>query len=112
MNAKEIEHALRGDRTIRPSAEFASRVMGAVRREAQDQASIAFPWRRVLPGMIACCVLTVVALILVEPRPLPEATAMKLRDPALIQAVMWVPTYLLGTWAMIWTALRVAGFRR
>jgi len=112
MNAKEIEHALRSDRPIRPSAEFASRVMGAVRREAQESESIAFPWLRVLPGLIACCALTVVALILVEPQPLPEAVSTKLRDPRLLQAVTWVPTYILGTWAMIWTTLRFAGFSR
>jgi hypothetical protein len=112
MNANQIEDALRGDPKIRPSAEFASRVMGAVRREAQGRQGIEFPWRRMLPGMVACCLLTVVALVLIEPQPLSEATAMKLRDPKLMQAVTWVPTYVLGTWVMIWTALRVAGFRR
>lgn len=112
MNVKEIEDALRGDHVIRPTTEFASRVMGAVRREAQEQESIAFPWRRVLPGLIVCCVLTVVALIFMEPRPLPEAISMKLRDPRLIQAATWVPTYVLGIWVMIRTVLRVAGFDR
>ena len=112
MNANEIERALRDDRTIRPSAEFASRVMGAVRREALDPGSIAFPWRRALPGMIACCVLTVVALILVEPQPLSEATSMRLRDPRFVQAVTWVPMYALATWLMIRAVLRIAGFRR
>jgi hypothetical protein len=112
MKLEEIDRALRSDPGMQPSAEFASRVMGAVRREVQDQGSIAFPWRRLLPGLIVCCLLTVAALIFAEPRPVPEPIATTLRDPRFVQAATWVPLYVLGTWVMIRAVLRFAGFGR
>lgn len=112
MNTNEIERALCNDETIEPTREFASRVMGAVRREVGEREALAFPWRRLLPGLIASMALTVAALVFAQPLALSESTVRLLRDPVLIQSSTWVPTAILGTWLLIWGSLRFAGYRR
>jgi len=112
VNTNEIERALRDDETIQPTREFASRVMGAVRRQAGERDALAFPWRRLLPGLIASVALTVAALVFAPPITLSESTIRMLRDPVLIQSATWVPTAILGTWLLVWGSLRFAGYRR
>lgn len=111
MNDHEIDLALRNDLTIEPSLGFAARVMRAVHRQIDDLGALAFPWRRLLPGLISCVLLTVIWLALAPP-PEPSETMAKLReDPALAQAVSWVVMVLLGSWTLVWSTMRFAGHR-
>ena len=111
MNAKEIDRALREDETIEPSPIFASRVMGAVRRQVADQDAIAFPWSRLLPGLVACAAVTAAAFLYTPPLEIPGPVMAMLRDPLLLQAATWGPTLLIGTWLLVWGSLRLAGYR-
>jgi len=113
MTAHEIDLALRNDRTIEPSLGFAARVMRAVHLQVDDLGALAFPWRRLLPGLIACVLLTVVWLAVAPPpTPEPSETMTKLlEDPGLAQAVTWVVMVLLGSWALVWGTMRFAGHR-
>jgi uncharacterized membrane protein HdeD (DUF308 family) len=112
MNANEIDRALREDETIEPSPIFASRVMGAVRRQVSEQEAIAFPWSRLLPGLVGCAAAIVAAFMFAPPLTIPEWVTTTLRDPVLLQAATWVPTLAIGTWLLVWGSLRLAGYRR
>jgi hypothetical protein len=112
MNTNEIDRALRQDEMIEPSPIFASRVMGAVRRQVSDQEALAFPWSRLLPGLGACAAVTVAAFLYTPPLAIPAAVTEALRDPVLLQAATWVPTLLIGTWLLVWGSLRLSGYRR
>jgi len=112
MNANEIDRALRGDRTIAPSPEFASRVMGAVRRQVGEREALPFPWRRLVPGLLASAAVTIAALLFLPPPTIPESVASLLRDQAVAQSLTWVPVGIVGTWALIWSSMRLAGYRR
>jgi hypothetical protein len=112
MNANGINRALREDRTIEPSPIFASRVMGAVRRQASDRDALAFPWSRLLPGLVACVAVTGMAFLYSPPLTIPEPVTAMLRDPVLLQAATWGPTLLIGTWLLVWGSLRLSGYRR
>jgi len=60
----EIDHLLSREEAILPSSGFATSVMDALRREAAAPPPIPFPWRRVLPGLVAGGF--ALALVLVE----------------------------------------------
>jgi hypothetical protein len=112
MNANEIDRALREDPAITPSPAFAVRVMGAVRRQAAEHGALSFPWRRLIPGLAACAVVTVVSLALAPPPAVPEVVVRAIEHPAAGQTASWVTIFLLGTWMLVWFPLRLAGFRR
>jgi hypothetical protein len=112
VKSNEIERALRDDPGMQPSLEFASRVMCAVRRQAGEQEALAFPWARLLTGLAAAALVTVVALALAPPPQLPDSTVRALNDPRLVQASIWVPTSLVGLWMLVRGSLRLAGYRR
>ena len=112
MNANEIDRALCEDVTIEPSPIFASRVMGAVRRQASDQEAISFPWSRLLPGLVAIAAVTAAAFLYTPPLKIPAPVVSMLRDPVLLQAATWLPTLLIGTWLLVWGSLRLSGYRR
>lgn len=48
----EIDRILSEEGIVRPSSDFAARVMRQVRSEAASPEPIEFPWRRFLPGML------------------------------------------------------------
>jgi len=112
MNANEIDRALREDHVITPSPDFAARVMVAVRRQAGEREALAFPWRRLFPGLAACTVAAVVGVIWGTPSEIPSAVTRIMQDTAAIQAFTWIPMSLLGSWMLVWTSLRLAGHRR
>ena len=53
MEYDELDRIMSEERTIVPSSGFTASVMAAVLRESSAAGPIAFPWRRVLPGLIA-----------------------------------------------------------
>ena len=60
MNAEkpdDLDRILSRQETIVPSSGFAARVMEAVEQEAVAPPPIPFPWRRALPGLVACLAL-------------------------------------------------------
>jgi len=60
MNADspdELDRILSQSETIVPSSGFTARVMEAVEQEALAPPPIAFPWKRAVPGLVACLVL-------------------------------------------------------
>ncbi len=52
MHRDDIERLLASETMIEPSPGFAASVMEAVRSEAAAPEPLAFPWRRVLPGLV------------------------------------------------------------
>jgi hypothetical protein len=112
MNANEIDRALREDRTVTPSPDFAARVTIAVRHQAGEHEGLAFPWRRLLPGLVACTAVAVAAVILGGAPEIPAAVTRVMQDAAVVHAATWIPMSLLGSWMLVWTSLRLAGHRR
>lgn len=109
MNPNEIERALREESTITPSPDFTGRVMRAVRDRVAQQEALAFPWRRVLPGLIACVVLTLVSLFAI---PIDSGARSSVQQAALAAAAAWLMMALTGSYALVWGALRFSGYRR
>ena len=112
MNQGEIDRALGNDQRITPTPEFAARVMGVVRREAREREALGFPWRRLLPGLTACAILTLAGLLLGTPAPASQLAPAWMLDPAMAQAMVWVPMTLLCSWVLVWGSMRLAGHRR
>jgi hypothetical protein len=112
MNANEIDRALREDRVIEPSPDFAVRVMAAVRRQASEHEALAFPWRHLLPGLVACAAVAAAGVIWGTPPAIPEVMMRVLEDAAVVRFATWIPMSLLGTWMLVWSSLRLAGHRR
>jgi hypothetical protein len=56
MRDNEVDRALTREVEIIPSSGFVRSVMAAVRSEAAAPPPIPFPWKRALPGMLACMV--------------------------------------------------------
>ena len=90
MNQGEIDRALGNDQRITPTPEFAARVMGVVRREVREPEALGFPWRRLLPGLTACAILTLAGLLLGTPAPASQLAPAWMLDPAMAQAMVWV----------------------
>lgn len=69
MQYDELDRIMSEEHTIVPSSGFTASVMSAVLRESFAAAPIAFPWRRVLPGLIASGVVLAVLIqrIFVQP---------------------------------------------
>lgn len=54
MNDNELNIVLSQTEEITPSSGFSARVMDAVRQEAAIPPPIPFPWRKAMPGLVAC----------------------------------------------------------
>ena len=52
MQYDELDRIMSEEHTVVPSSGFTASVMAAVLRESSAAAPIAFPWMRVLPGLI------------------------------------------------------------
>ena len=59
----ELDRILTDDPEIQPTIGFSTRVMRAVREEAESMAPIAFPWARFLPGLCVSLVLLATAVV-------------------------------------------------
>ena len=89
----ELDRILSSEKSLEPSSGLTAAVMERVRREATEPDPIAFPWRRFVPGAIACFVLLVVGLIMIAQYGIPQSSGTSqidveqiLRSP---QAVAW-----------------------
>ena len=108
MRSDRIDEILRSDPGVDPSLGFTERVMAAVRLEAAQSDALGFPWKRLTWGLVACALVTVVALLLVRP----SASVPSVPDPAMLTALrssVWLASSLLGTWVIVWWSLRAAG---
>jgi hypothetical protein len=114
MRSHDIERALREDTTIEPSADFASRVMREVRREAHDAGAIGFPWSRVVPGLVVSLILVAVAVAFApeasEPTRWAE-TLMRVIEGVPTETAAWTLAPLAASWILVRFSLRLAGYR-
>jgi hypothetical protein len=109
MSDNEIDRALGNDPPIEPSSDFSARVMVAVRQQVREREALAFPWSRLIPGLVACTVLVVVGLI-VDPTPsVPASLLSILEEQVMVHTLTWITASLVGTWALVWMSLRFAG---
>lgn len=112
----DIDRILSGDPVIEPSANFATRVMGQVRQEATATPPIEFPWRRFLPGAIACAAILLISMGLVvanlDPTAVPTGPEAQvgpafdiamLNEPPAIAAIALIASFLVA-----WLATRFA----
>jgi hypothetical protein len=105
MKQEEIERALRTEKTVTPSPDFAHRVMRAVRAEADANRGLEFPWRWLAAGLAACAAL-IAAGVMTGARGV-ELDALSL-SPAAIQATMLVPVSLAVSFLLVWWSRRLA----
>ena len=117
MKADLVDRALLEERRIEPSADFAARVMLAVRLQADQRSALAFPWSRLVPGLAACAVLTVLGVVALWLRgsPSPDLVGtmnLDVRSAGLAAASAWISMVLSGVYALVWGAKRLAGTRR
>jgi len=109
----DLDRILASEETIEPSSGFAASVMDGVRREAAIPAPIPFPWRRLVPGLAACLLLTAGGILLVARVPDPIIHIPRI-DPGDFAAsprfwgVAWAVAALLGSWAATRLARRLA----
>jgi hypothetical protein len=76
--------------------------MRAVRLRVDEHEALAFPWRRLVPGLALCAAIIAVGL---------GAGSPPVRAEGLLAAT-WIPSVLAGSYALVWWSLRLAGFRR
>jgi hypothetical protein len=117
VNDDLVDRALLEERRIEPSADFAGRVMLAVRLQADGGGGIEFPWSRLVPGLAACVILAVLGVVAISLRGTPspdlaETMNSPLESAGLAAASAWVSMILSGSYALVWGARRVAGSRR
>ena len=75
MKPDDLDRVLLRDVEIVPSSGFARSVMAAVRNEAAAPPPIPFPWKRALPGLVACVVAMVWAFMEGLQSPVPESVS-------------------------------------
>lgn len=63
MKDHDIDRILAQDEIL-PSSGFTASVMEEVRRETAEAHGIRFPWKRALPGLVLCCSICAVTVIL------------------------------------------------
>jgi hypothetical protein len=112
MSVNEIERALRDEPQIEPSSDFCARVMVAVRQETHEREALAFPWSRLIPGLVACAVVVVAALFTGPAPSAPESLVTVLDDPVAAQVLNILTSSLVGTWMLVWISMRFAGANR
>jgi hypothetical protein len=130
MRDDELDRMLSAEQGLVPSANFARNVMARVRMEAAAPAPIAFPWKRVLPGLVLC-VLSVAAMCVAalqrsEPQRLHEipgpsfwtaiwtglsSDLIGLLRAASVGGLGWIILALLLTFASVMLSLRLIGRR-
>jgi hypothetical protein len=117
MQYDEIDRILSEEQAILPSSEFAASVMAAVLREASASAPLAFPWRRVLPGLVASglALALLVQQVFVQPGisaarfyPAWLPTFVHIMEAGERFGVQWVTLALFLAFASMWLSARLA----
>jgi hypothetical protein len=108
------EHLAGSSEEIEPSSGFAFSVMEAIHAEAAEPPPIAFPWRRVLPGlsMIVCGLVAILVLALRVGKPgatgttaIPNHVPDALSMTHLFTAT--IPSFTVGEMMLGWILLAV-----
>lgn len=115
----ELDRILSAEQEILPSSGFTASVMEAVRREASAPAPIPFPWRRLLPALLAGA--AVLTILLVAAIGQLRAGAPAVQAPSTILpafsamltvaqhfGAQWIVLALLVTVGSLWFPLRLA----
>ncbi|HEX7729962.1 MAG TPA: hypothetical protein VF392_13075 [Terracidiphilus sp.] len=117
MDDKTLDHILATDDELLPSSGFVEAVMTRIQQEAAAPAPLPFPWKRVLPGMVAAAGgLVWVAVSFgkemataVHSPELHAAHAQTFTIPFSLQNAGWI-TLALGASLLSWSfARRIAG---
>jgi hypothetical protein len=125
QNDRELDHLLAStlnapDAQLEPSSGFTLSVMDAVRQDAAEPAPLAFPWHRLLPGVLAALVILTaffVYLGLGHPArlvsdPLLELSSIgSLATPAMLIPVAWISFAVALTLTAVFASFRLAGRR-
>ena len=124
MKPDNLDRVLSREPEIVPSSGFVGSVMAAVRSEAAAPPSIPFPWKRALPGLLACAVAIAWSVVDAFRSPsresvsviLPTVThwidgVVPLLDKAQMFGVGWLLLGLLLTFAGLKLTLHLAGGR-
>lgn len=106
----ELDRILANEEELQPMTGFSTRVMRAVREEAQETAPIAFPWSRFLPGALLNLGLLLGAAVWIVlesgssslAQPLPSEW---LSDPQ-VRGLLWAALALVGTGVVAWAVSR------
>jgi hypothetical protein len=112
MSVNEIERALGDDPPIEPSSDFCARVMVAVSQEVREHEALAFPWSRLIPGLVACALVVLVGLFVDSAPSVPASLVSILEYPMVAQVLTLLISSLVGIWMLVWTSLRFAGVGR
>ena len=105
---RTIDQTLGNEPEIHPSADFSWRVMRAVRHEADHQAAIPFPWRRLAASLVVSAGLTLAAVLLGDPLPAPAPATAGSLEP-LAAPLAWLTAALVASLGVGWWSLRLAG---
>ncbi len=108
MSEDLVDRALREERPIAPSPQFADRVMRRIRLEADRRNAIAFPWRRFAPGLAASALLVALAVAAAALRGEPFPEGIEPAPGRLAAGAAWLSMALSGTYALVWGARRLA----
>jgi hypothetical protein len=105
-----LDAHLASSEDLAPSSGFAASVMESIQAQATEPPPIAFPWRRVLPGVIAtlCSLLALVIVAARTAREAPPSIVHSLR-PYLAQAISLPSTGSMFSWILLACCLAVAG---
>jgi hypothetical protein len=115
----ELDRILSADQEILPSSGFTASVMEAVRREASALPPIPFPWKRLLPALLAgAAVLTILLVGAIAqlrggaPTVETPSAILPAFSPMLTAAqhfgAQWIVLALLVTAGSLWFPLRLA----
>jgi hypothetical protein len=114
MTVDELDRILGSEEPLEPSSGLSASVMDAVREEARTPEPLPFPWRRAIPGIVACLALLAVGIAvaaLTDPPPgaiggvelLEQALSNPLAGP-----IAWAAGSLLFSWVTVALTRRFA----
>jgi hypothetical protein len=117
MQYDELDRIMSDEESIVPSSGFTASVMAAVQRDSSASVPIAFPWRRVLPGLAASGL--ALAVLLQQLFMQPGISAVRFRSawlPDLVKVVesakhfgvQWIAFALLLTFVSMRLSARLA----
>jgi hypothetical protein len=113
MTVDELDRILGSDEPLEPSSGLSESVMDAVREEARTPEPLAFPWRRVVPGLVACLALLVTGIAIVMLRgpepgtPFASEVVELIVGSPLAGPITWAAGSLLLSWAVVRLSLRL-----
>ncbi len=111
----ELDRILSTERSVTPSRDFAPSVMRAVRHEATAPPAIPFPWRRMMPIIVAAAILIMSVLISLPYRPAAgpsyiaeSATMRQLLAAFATLPIGYLTAVLIGSLVTVRLSLRMA----